>query len=203
MLNELINKINMWGLRLKLCFFLLTCLIFLFTRVERIDDMMSKIIKLNWICLEDIKILVCVELQIILVSIDLGLLVTKDAILLQVKVLESWLLLVQHLDLFFVFSMGLLMKYLLLVIFELFIIVIWGVLLNSFFAFQALSSCQRPRINSIIQYLIVLNSFLLQCLLTLKLRTIVISHFNIYWSICKENEVAWLCYIYNNILSLI
>ena len=179
MLNELINKINLWGLRLKLCFFLLTPLIFLITRVERIDDMMSKIIKLNWICLYHIKILVCVVFQIILVSIDLGLLVTKDAILLQVEVLESWLLLVQHLDFFFVFSMGLLMKYLLLVIFELFIIVIWGVLLYSFFAFQALSCCQRPRINSIIQYLIVLNGFLLQCLLTMKLRTIVISHFNI------------------------
>ena len=92
---------------------------------------MSQIIKLNWICLEDIKIFVCIVFQIILITINLSLLLTKNSILL----FESWLLVVQHLDFFLKFSMGPLMKYWLLIIFELLIIVIRRILLDSLFAF--------------------------------------------------------------------
>jgi hypothetical protein len=167
MLNKLINKTNMWRFRLKFCLLLISCsLIFLITHVKWIADM-SKIIKLNWVCLEDIKILVCVILQIILISVDLGLLLTKHSILLQIELSENRLLLVQYLDFFLLFSMRLLLKYWLLVIILRFIIVIWRILLDSFFAFQSLSRCQRPRINSIVHYLIVFYSFLLECLLTL------------------------------------
>ena len=95
---------------------------------------MSQIIKLNWICLKDIKIFVCIVFQIILITINLSLLLTKDSILLQVLVFESWLLVVQHLDFILMFSMGYLVKYWLLIIFELFII-IWRILLDSLFAF--------------------------------------------------------------------
>ena len=95
---------------------------------------MSQIIELNWICLEDIKIFVCIVFQIILITINLSLLLTKDSILLQVLVFKSWLLVVQHLDFILMFSTGYLVKYWLLIIFELFII-IWRILLDSLFAF--------------------------------------------------------------------
>lgn len=95
---------------------------------------MSQIIELYWICLEDIKIFVCIVFQIILITINLSLLLTKDSILLQVLVFESWLLVVQHLDFILMFSTGYLVKYWLLIIFELFII-IWRILLDSLFAF--------------------------------------------------------------------
>lgn len=133
MLYELINKIDMRMLRLKLCLFLISSLMLLITPVKRIDDM-SQIIELYWICLEDIKIFVCIVFQIILITINLSLLLTKDSILLQVLVFESWLLVVQHLDFILMFSMGYLVKYWLLIIFELFII-IWRILLDSLFAF--------------------------------------------------------------------
>lgn len=133
MLYELINKIDMRMLRLKLCLFLISSLMLLITPVKRIDDM-SQIIELYWICLEDIKIFVCIVFQIILITINLSLLLTKDSILLQVLVFESWLLEVQHLDFILMFSMGYLVKYWLLIIFELFII-IWRILLDSLFAF--------------------------------------------------------------------
>lgn len=133
MLYELINKIDMRMLRLKLCLFLISSLMLLITPVKRIDDM-SQIIELYWICLEDIKIFVCIVFQIILITINLSLLLTKDSILLQVLVFESWLLVVQHLDFILMFSTGYLVKYWLLIIFELFII-IWRILLDSLFAF--------------------------------------------------------------------
>lgn len=88
MLYELINKIDMRMLRLKLCLFLISSLMLLITPVKRIDDM-SQIIELYWICLEDIKIFVCIVFQIILITINLSLLLTKDSILLQVLVFES------------------------------------------------------------------------------------------------------------------
>lgn len=133
MLYELINKIDMRMLRLKLCLFLISSLMLLITPVKRIDDM-SQIIELYWICLEDIKIFVCIVFQIILITINLSLLLTKDSILLQVLVFESWLLVVQHLDFILMFSTGYLVKYWLLIIFELFII-IWRILLDSLFTF--------------------------------------------------------------------
>ncbi len=109
MLYELINKIEMRMLRLKLCLFFISSLMLLITPIKRIDDM-SQIIELNWICLEDIKIFVCIVFQIILITINLSLLLTKDSILLQVLVFKSWLLVVQHLDFILLFLMGYLMK---------------------------------------------------------------------------------------------
>ena len=86
MLYELINNINVWRLWFKLRLFLISSLIFLITRSEGIDDI-SKVIKLDWICLKNIEILVCVVFQIVLISIDLNLLLTRHPIMLQVEVL--------------------------------------------------------------------------------------------------------------------
>lgn len=80
MLYELINKVYMWRFRFKLCLFIISFTIFLITRGERIGDM-SEIIKLNRVCLDNVKILICEVFQIILIPNDLNLLLTRYSIL--------------------------------------------------------------------------------------------------------------------------
>ncbi len=95
MLDELVDEID-WTtgkFRLKRHLFVIVPLAWF----ERVNDI-SKIIKLNRICLKHIQIFITKALWIILIAHNLELLIVLYRIVLHMRTHEIWLLLVQNLD---------------------------------------------------------------------------------------------------------